>query len=379
MHEFDDQISFLVDQAKKLSKKTYVNVTLKSMDVAPDFATMSRETRRYYRHVHKLVDTILPIVAGSTTPDSQFKLLKTRWVEIHNGMKMPTDYSWKNLSSAIQVLPDPTPYGLLNPIQMIHTQHATKFRSLDALLRKLTGGNDVKDHIILIADRLKQMHKKKPKDQQFLSLGALRLFEEHLIPLATFSARKPEFEDEYDAINILAQKLAGSTDPETVCRFLRTQFPQLNLTWNAIFDQSAVLEPRPEEEDFPEKMKSLLNKFAGDHIVEFLTSNLEVFAATLSSPVLQDLMSINNHIAELRRQRESNVHLKNFRRCILSCLTRSFKFTDLINAGWDLTFHMWKTIGRNRDDEKSFYDIDPASKAGNKPISEALANEIGQL
>ena len=222
------------------------------------------------------------------------------------------------------------------------------------------------------------MHKREPKENQFLSIGDLRLFKDHLIPLKKFSTPKPEFEDQYDAIKILAHKLAGSTDPETVGRFLRSQFPQLNdITWNSIFDQSTVLAPSPQGEDFYEKMSIVLKKFAGDDIVEFLTSKFEVFS--LSCPVFQDLMSICNHIIELRRRQESNEHLGNFRKCILSCLTRSFKLAELINAGWDLTFNIWKASQRNRDDEKSFYDVDPCSKAGNKPISEALAKEIGQL
>ena len=73
---------------------------------------------------------------------------------------------------------------------------------LDALIRKLTGRNDVRDYINLIAERLKDMHKMEPKDKLFLSIGDLRLFEEHLIPLKKFSTPKPEFENGYNAIQI---------------------------------------------------------------------------------------------------------------------------------------------------------------------------------
>ena len=374
----DDQITFLVDQAKTISKRTYVHVTLASMDVAPDFGTMTRDSRKYWRHIHKLVDKILPLAAGSATPNSQIKLLKVRWAVLHDNMTIPADYTWKTLSSAVATLPEPIPYKQLTQKQKIHSQHSTKIKTLDILLTKLTGSNRLEDHIILIADRLKHIHKMNPAKARFLSLNHLGLFADYLIPLTKFTTPKPEFQAQYDTIKVLAEKLAGTNDPETICRFLRTQFPQL-ITWDTVFEQTEVLEASPERPDFPEKMKALLKKFAGDSLIEFLLTNFEVFASTLSSPLLQDLMSINNHIVSLRRRKESNEHLKNFRKCILSCLTRPFNFSELIEAGWDISFWFWKACEENRDDEKSFYDFDPASNAGKKRISEALANEIGQL
>ena len=44
-----------------------------------------------------------------------------------------------------------------------------------------------------------------------------------------------------------------------------------------------------------------------------------------------------------------------------------------------MTFWTWNACKTNRDDEKQFFDIDPSSKAGNKPISEALALKIAQM
>lgn len=376
--DVSDQIHFLVDQAKKVSKQTYVHVTLESVNAPPDFATMDRESRRHFRHLHKLVDTVLPLAAGSTSPESQMKLLKARWVVLHGNIVMPSDYSWKTLGNAIVTLPEPTPYNELNQNQKIHSQHAIKIKALDILITKLAGSNILEDQIILISDRLKVIHKKNPKEARFLNLHHLRLLESYLIPLPKFKKPKAEFQDQYDSIKIVAKKLAGTDDPETICCFLRSQFPQL-ISWNSIFEHTDALEACPQRADFPIKMKALLQKFSGDGTVDFLIANFKVSTSTLSSQFLQDLMAINNHISALRRQKESNEHLKNFKKCIVSCLTRSFSFRKVVEAGWDVTFWFWKACERNRNDETSFYDIDPASNAGRKPITEALANEIGQL
>ena len=44
-----------------------------------------------------------------------------------------------------------------------------------------------------------------------------------------------------------------------------------------------------------------------------------------------------------------------------------------------MNFRIWTVCKKNQDDEKQFFDIDPSSKAGNKPISEALALQIAQM
>ena len=124
-----DQIRFLVDQAKRISKQTYLQVTLASVNAPPDFATMNRESRRYYRHLHKLVDTVLPLAAGSTSPKSQIKLLKARWAVLHENLLMQVDYKWKTLSKAIEILPEATPYNDLNQNQKKHSQHAIKIKT----------------------------------------------------------------------------------------------------------------------------------------------------------------------------------------------------------------------------------------------------------
>ena len=74
----EDQMKFLVDQAKKISRNTYVKLTLDSFKLPPDFATLPKANRKTYRPIHQLIDTILPIAAGSPTPESQINLFKVR-------------------------------------------------------------------------------------------------------------------------------------------------------------------------------------------------------------------------------------------------------------------------------------------------------------
>ena len=97
-NEKDDQIEFLINEARLISSQTYVKVTLKSIQKPPDYATLAKRNRQTHAHVHQLIDEILPIAAGSTSLISQMKVFENRWNFLHEE---------PFLKSAIKTLSDP--------------------------------------------------------------------------------------------------------------------------------------------------------------------------------------------------------------------------------------------------------------------------------
>ena len=83
-----------------------------------------------------------------------------------------------------------------------------------------------------------------------------------------------------------------------------------------------------------------------------------------------------NHVADRRNQRSSNDHLLNFRRSMLSCVVPTFSKKQLRKAGWKLEKKLYKKCKRKREKEEDFFDIDPTTKAGRKPIAKELKEEI---
>ena len=61
----DHQRAFLINQARKISRTTYVQVALDSVPKIPDYAELEKKNQKPYAHVHNLIDKILPISAGS--------------------------------------------------------------------------------------------------------------------------------------------------------------------------------------------------------------------------------------------------------------------------------------------------------------------------
>ena len=79
----NEQVTSLLSQAQKISSTTCVQQVLKSIPIPPDYATLDKKQRRNYSHLHNLIDIILPLAAGSSSPESQLKLLENRWKYIH--------------------------------------------------------------------------------------------------------------------------------------------------------------------------------------------------------------------------------------------------------------------------------------------------------
>lgn len=94
-----EQAEFLIQQARKLSKTTYVQATLKSIPVPPNYSSIERKNRRNYNHIHQLVDLILPIAAGSNSQRSQRTVFLNRWQYLH---KQP----FVTKEMALQILQD---------------------------------------------------------------------------------------------------------------------------------------------------------------------------------------------------------------------------------------------------------------------------------
>ena len=100
---------------------------------------------------------------------------------------------------------------------------------MSALIRKISGNEDVGDHIKVTCESLKSIHKGKSKDQRFLSGAHLQLFYEHLNQPPRFTHSLPRYNGHYEAVKELVTKAAGDDDQATVSSFLRTQFPFLRV------------------------------------------------------------------------------------------------------------------------------------------------------
>ena len=80
----DQQVEFLIQEARKINKKTYVQAALRSIPMPPDYSSLDKIHRPRHSHVHKLIDLILPLAAGSETATSQKLIFKSRWQYLHN-------------------------------------------------------------------------------------------------------------------------------------------------------------------------------------------------------------------------------------------------------------------------------------------------------
>ena len=266
----------------------------------------------------------------------------------------------------------------------MHSQHIKKIAGLNALIVKISGCNDVEDHIELVCESLQSIHKGKPKDEQFLSIAHLQLFIEYLNALPKFTKPLLKYKKHYEAFKEVVKKIAGGDEIATMISFLNSQFPFLSakdLSWSSIFDQLENLACNMSSRSYFLRMKKLLDKFTNDESVEFFH---EMYPETLETkifnhPILLDLKKLCNHIAELRSQRKSTEHLLNFRRSVISCLVSSCQKKQLRKAGWEVEKKLYKSCKRKRNDEEKFLDIDPVTKAGRKSIDKELKDEIERL
>lgn len=255
---------------------------------------------------------------------------------------------------------------------------------LNALVSKISGSDDVEDHIAVACESLKRIHKDKPKERQFLSGAHLQLIFEHLLPLPEFQKPLPRYKKHYESVKELVKKIAGDDNPETMISFLTSQFPTLSnreISWSSIFAQVEHLASNVSSRTYSFEMKKLLDKFTNDEAAAFFYKMYPevVGKEILNHPVLLDLKKLCNHIAGLRRRKESNEHLLNFRRSIISCLVSSFNTKQLRKAGWEVAKKIYKSCKRKRDEMEEFLDIDPTTKAGRKPIAKELKDEIEKL
>ena len=74
----DDQVSFMINQSRRVSSKTYVNIVLKPIPELPDYVALEKKNRPTHSHVHSLIDQILRIAAGSENIESQKKIFENR-------------------------------------------------------------------------------------------------------------------------------------------------------------------------------------------------------------------------------------------------------------------------------------------------------------
>ena len=203
---------------------------------------------------------------------------------------------------------------------------------------KISQSEKVEEHIELICDCLKGIHKKKPNPQWFLSGAHLKLFYKHLRPLNKFVKLLPMYKDQYEAVKEFVHKIAGGEEPQIVSSFLRSLFPSLRarkLSWSLIFEEVDQLAIEVSSTSSSYLMKKLLDRFTNGKAIEFFCNMYAEVAETqiLNHEVSQDLKKLCNHVVELRKQRKSNEHLLNFRRNVVSCFVPTFNLKQLVKAG----------------------------------------------
>ena len=74
----EEVITFYLTREQNLRGTKYVELALRSMAVPPDYMTLSKDKRRIHADIHRLIDKILPIAAGSSFLNVQRKLLENR-------------------------------------------------------------------------------------------------------------------------------------------------------------------------------------------------------------------------------------------------------------------------------------------------------------
>ena len=107
----DQQTRFLITQARKISRNTYVQITLESIPKPPDYAELHKKNRKTYAHVHNVIDKVLPIAAGSDSLLSQKKIFENRWEFLHKERFMPSSTHFKELQTLIASLKNPEDLG----------------------------------------------------------------------------------------------------------------------------------------------------------------------------------------------------------------------------------------------------------------------------
>ena len=100
-----DRLNNVIKHAKKIGRSTYIEKALETIPVPPEYSSLNKKDRAKYSNVHSLLDIILPIAAGSSSPESQLMLLENRWKFIHNQPLKET--TWKTLKAVIETLPVP--------------------------------------------------------------------------------------------------------------------------------------------------------------------------------------------------------------------------------------------------------------------------------
>ena len=203
-------------------------------------------------------------------------------------------------------------------------------------------------------------------------------------PLPKFEKPVSRNQKQYDAVKEVVKKVAGSDEPKIVGKFLRSQFQSLHPrqpTWNFIFEQVEKLTSQVSSRSYTFQMKKLLDKFTDGRAVDFIQNQYPGSKDTdmLRHMVMQDLKLLFNHIRDLRHRKKSNEHLLNFRRSVLSCLVTSFSPKQLRKDGWEVSNKLYERCKRKRENDVEFFEVDPMTKAGRKPIDQELKDEIGQL
>ena len=80
----EEQVKFLIREARKINKNTYVQSARSSIPTPPDYRSLAKIERRQHSHVHKLIDLFLPLAAGSESITSQKHIFENRWHHMHN-------------------------------------------------------------------------------------------------------------------------------------------------------------------------------------------------------------------------------------------------------------------------------------------------------
>ena len=98
----DEQVAFMVHQARKVSSKTYIKAVLESIPNQPDYVTLDKKNRPTYFPVRSLLDEILPIAAGTENIPSQKKLFENRWEFMHKEPYVPTTMTVRFIRKVIE-------------------------------------------------------------------------------------------------------------------------------------------------------------------------------------------------------------------------------------------------------------------------------------
>ena len=226
-----DRLNNVIKHAKKISRSTYIEKALETIPVPPEYSSLNKKDGAKYSNVHSLLDIILPIVAGSSSPESQLKLLENRCKSIlllNNPLGEST--TWKTLKAVIETLPVPPDYQTLN--KKARKKYSDVHSLVNIILPIAAGSSSSESQLKLLQSRCKSVLLKNNPLGESTTWKTLKAAIETLpVPPDYKSLNKRDrmrYSAVHNLIDFILPIVAGSPSPESQRNLLENRWKQIH-------------------------------------------------------------------------------------------------------------------------------------------------------